>query len=152
MTISFNSNEVQRPVHWTQIGFLAIAVLFNLCLVAQLLTVGLAVFYSPNWWSIHVGLVRGYSGLALLLLGWVFISPFPRKIQMLTVGLTALLILQFTTIHLNRFLPLNVLHPLIGFALFNCSTTLVHRVWRMVFDKSDDVISVEPVSSILIEE
>jgi hypothetical protein len=52
---------------WTQIGFLAIVILFNLCLVAQLLTVGLAVFYDPSWWSIHIWLVRGYSGLITLL-------------------------------------------------------------------------------------
>ncbi len=147
-----HSEPTQPSAGWTHIGFPAIAILFNLCLVAQLLTVGLAVFFSPNWWSIHVGLVRGYSGLALLLLGWVFISPFPRKIQMLTVGLTTLLILQFITIHLNRFLPLNVLHPLIGFALFNASTTLVHRVWRIVLNKSNDLRSAESDPNILVEE
>lgn len=151
MTIDFYSKRTQLSGRWTRIGFLAIAVLFNLCLVAQLLTVGLAVFYSPNWWSVHVGLVRGYSGLALLLLGWAFISPFPRKIQMLTVGLTTLLILQFVTIHLS-FLSLNVLHPIVGFALFNSSTTLIHRVWRMVFNSDDDTSAEPEFAKVLIQE
>lgn len=150
MNIGLHSERTQPSARWTRIGFLAIAVLFNLCLVAQLLTVGLAVFYSPNWWSVHVGLVRGYSSLALLLLGWVFISQFPQKIQMLTVSLTTLLILQFITIHLS-FLSLNVLHSVIGFALFNSSTTLVHRVWRIVFN-SDEVTSAESDPNILVEE
>jgi len=44
MTISSNVSRSR----WLQIGFLAIAILFNLCLVAQLLTVGLAVFYDPT--------------------------------------------------------------------------------------------------------
>jgi hypothetical protein len=134
MTIDFHFFRTPLSEHWTRIGFLAIAVLFNLCLVAQLLTVGLAVFYSPTWWSIHVWLVRGYGGLAVLLLAGLLISPFPRKIQMLTGGLITLLILQFITIYLNHPLPLGVLHPLIGFTLFNSSTTLVHQVWRVVFN------------------
>ncbi len=40
MTTTFSSDNVQVPARWIQIGFLAIAVLFNLCLVAQLLAVG----------------------------------------------------------------------------------------------------------------
>lgn len=152
MTISFHSERTQPSGRWTRIGFLLIAVLFNLCLVAQLLTVGLAVFYSPTWWSIHVWLVRGYSGLAVLLLAGLLISPFPRKIQMLTGGLVTLLILQFITIHLNHPLPLGILHPLIGFTLFSSSTTLVHQVWRVVFNESDAVTFAEPYPSISIKK
>ncbi|WP_138497635.1 DUF6220 domain-containing protein [Nostoc sp. PA-18-2419] len=143
MIIDFHSQRTQLSGRWTRIGFLAIAVLFNLCLVAQLLTVGLAVFYNPTWWSIHVWLVRRYSGLAVLLLAGLLISPFSQKIQMLTGGLVTLLILQFATIHLNFTLPLGVLHPLIGFLLFTSSTTLVHQVWRVVFNESGTVTSAE---------
>jgi hypothetical protein len=48
-----------------------------------------------------------------------------------------LLGLQFLTIHLKSLLPLAVLHPLIGFTLFSISSTLVHRVRRVVFPKPD---------------
>jgi hypothetical protein len=41
-----------------QIGFYAIAVIFNLCLIAQVLTVGVAYFADPIWWEVHVWLVR----------------------------------------------------------------------------------------------
>ena len=135
MTIA--ADAVTSPSkRWTQIGFLAIAVLFNICLAAQLLTVGGAVFYDAKWWSIHVWLVRGYGGLVVLLLAGLFINPFPRKIQTLTASLAILLILQFITIHLNHPLPLGVFHPLIGFSLFTSSTTLVHQVWREVFSSN----------------
>lgn len=100
----------------------------------------------------HVWLVRGYGGLAVLLSVGLLISPFPRKIQMLTGGLVTLLILQFITIHLNHPLPLGVLHPLIGFTLFNSSTTLVHQVWRVVFNESDAVTCAEPYPSISIKK
>lgn len=122
--------------------------LFNLCL-AQLLTVGLAVFYDPTWWSIHVWLVRGYSGLVVLLLAGLLINPFPRKIQILTGSLVTLLILQFATIHLNCPLPLGVLHPLLGFTLFTSSTTLVHQVWRVVFNESDAVQNEDNCISVM---
>jgi hypothetical protein len=133
MNIDLPSEQPQISRSWTQIGFVALAVLFNFCLMAQLLTVGLAVFADSSWWNIHVWLVRGYSGLLVLLLVGLFVNPFPRKIQMLTVGLLILLALQFITGHFNHPLQLGVLHPLIGFSLFTSSTTLVHRSWQMVF-------------------
>jgi Family of unknown function (DUF6220) len=139
MMIDLGSEQAKLPGRWIQKGFLAIAVLFNLCLIAQLLTVGLAVFDDPTWWSIHVLLVRGYSGLVVLLLTGLLIHPFPQKIKMLTASLVALLTLQFITGHLNQSFHLGVLHPLLGFSLFTSSTTLVHKSWHEVFDRADAV-------------
>jgi hypothetical protein len=139
--INLQSEQTQLSGRWVQKGFLAIAVLFNFCLIAQLLTVGLAVFDDPTWWSIHILLVRGYSALAALLLAGLFVNPFPQKIKMLTVGLAILLMLQFITGHLNHLFYLGVIHPLLGFSLFTSSTTLVHRAWHEVFDHSDSVAS-----------
>ncbi|PSB59516.1 DUF6220 domain-containing protein [Chamaesiphon polymorphus] len=135
MTIDLPSDRTQISRSWTQISFLAIAILFNLCLVLQLLTVGLAIFYDSSWWQIHVLLVRGYSGLLVLLLGGLFVTPFPRKIKMLTGSMSILLVLQFITIHTNSPIPLGIIHPLIGFSLFTTSTTLVHRAWRSIRDR-----------------
>jgi Family of unknown function (DUF6220) len=136
MTIDLPSEHTLSR-SWSQISFVAIAILFNFCLMAQLLTVGLAVFYSASWWNIHVWLVRGYGGLVVLLLVGLFINPFPRKINILTGSMAALLVLQFITIHVNRPFPLGIFHPLIGFSLFTSSTTLVHRIWQVVFRDSD---------------
>lgn len=120
-------------------GFYAIAVLFNLCLVVQVLTVGLAYFDSPVWWNTHVWLGRGYSGLSLVLLVWVYWIPMSQRIRMLTLSLPILLGLQFLTIHTQLSLPtsLAIFHPLLGFSLFSASTTLVHRVGHFVFPKKD---------------
>ncbi|MBW4608990.1 MAG: hypothetical protein KME22_17730 [Hassallia sp. WJT32-NPBG1] len=133
MTIDFNFDSVQPSVRKLKIGFYWVATLFNLCLIAQVLTVGLAFFHNPEWWNIHVWLVRGYSGLTAILLLWVFLIEFPRRVQTLTASMAVLLGLQFLTIHLNSPFPLAVLHPLIGFTLFSVSTTLVHRVRQTVF-------------------
>ncbi|WP_404789712.1 DUF6220 domain-containing protein [Altericista sp. CCNU0014] len=54
---------------WRQLGFYGISIAFNLCLVAQVLSVGVSYFNDPTWWAIHVWLVRGYGGLSLVLLG-----------------------------------------------------------------------------------
>jgi hypothetical protein len=132
--IDLHSEQTKLSGHWIQKGFLAIAVVFNFCLIAQLLTVGLAVFDDPTWWNIHVLLVRGYGGLVVLLLAGLLAHPFSQKIKMLTVGLAILLTLQFITGHLNQTLHLGILHPLLGFSLFTSSTTLVHRAWHEVFD------------------
>jgi hypothetical protein len=139
MMIDLHSEQTKLSGRWIQKGFLAIAVLFNLCLMTQLLTVGLAVFDNPTWWNIHIVLVRGYGGLVVLLLAGLFIHPFPQRIKMLTAGLVTLLTLQFITGHLNHPLHLAILHPLLGFLLFTSSTTLVHRSWHEVFDCSDSV-------------
>jgi Family of unknown function (DUF6220) len=137
MVIDLHSEQSKLSGRWVQKGFLAIAALFNLCLIAQLLTVGLAIFDDPTWWNIHILLVRRYSGLVVLLLAELLIHPFPQKIKMLTASLVALLTLQFITGHLNHLFHLGVLHPLLGFSLFTSSTTLVHKSWHEVFDRAD---------------
>ncbi|WP_439344231.1 DUF6220 domain-containing protein [Vacuolonema iberomarrocanum] len=130
-------NSTQSP-HWAVIGFCVVAILFNLCLVAQLLTVGFAHFYNPAWWNIHVHFVRGYSGLSLILLAWVYWIPFPPRIRKLTASLAVLLGLQFLTIHAKTSLPLAIFHPLLGFSLFTASSTLVHRVWRTIWPSKEN--------------
>lgn len=117
------------------IGFYSVAILFNLCLDAQLLTVGLAHFENPSWWQIHVWLVRGYSGLSLVLVAWVYGTSFPRRIRILTVSMPILLGIQFLTIHWHPLflpVPLAIVHPLVGVFLVSVSSTLVHRVWHIV--------------------
>ncbi|MBD2067498.1 hypothetical protein H6F93_08130 [Leptolyngbya sp. FACHB-671] len=130
----------QKTVSWKLLGFFILVVIFNLCLNAQVLTVGLAYFYHPEWWKIHVWLVRGYSSLSLILLVWAYRITLPRRVQSLTASLPVLLGLQFLTIHLKTPIPLAIAHPLIGFTLFSVSTTLVHRVSRFLFPKEDETV------------
>ncbi|TWH54816.1 DUF6220 domain-containing protein [Dulcicalothrix desertica] len=99
MTINLTSNV--QTTNWRQFGFYAMALLLNLCLVAQVLTVGLAYFYNPEWWNIHVFLVHEYSVLVPIMLLWVFISPFPQRVRKLVISTLVLLGLQFITIHLK---------------------------------------------------
>lgn len=135
MTIS---SEIDRtPRHWMQIGFYTISIVFNLCLICQLLTVGVAYFNDPSWWNIHVWLVRGYGGLSLVLLGWSFIAPFSRRIRHLAASLPVLLGLQFASIHLKSPLHLEILHPLIGFTLLYVSSSLVHHLSRTLSSSND---------------
>jgi hypothetical protein len=71
------TSEIDRdrtPTYWVPIGFYTTSIVFNLCLIAQLLTVGVAYFNDPTWWNIHVWLVRGYGGLSLVLWGWSSIA------------------------------------------------------------------------------
>ncbi|MBD2463121.1 hypothetical protein H6G89_18965 [Oscillatoria sp. FACHB-1407] len=137
------SDKTQSSLKPRITGFYAVAVLFNLCLVAQVLTVGLAYFDNPTWWNAHIWLVRGYSGLSLVLLAWVYWIPAPRRVQTLTLSLPILLGLQFLTIHTQLPLPvpLAVLHPLLGFSLFSASSTLVHRVGHILFPAKDENIT-----------
>jgi hypothetical protein len=125
-----NLDVDRQSTYWIKIGFYATAIVFNLCLIAQLLTVGVAYFNDPTWWNIHVWLVRGYGGLSLILLGWAFIASFSNKVRSLTVSLPVLLGVQFASIHLKTPFHLEVLHPLIGFSLFYVSSSLVHSVSR----------------------
>ena len=124
---------------WVKLGFYATSILFNLCLVTQVLTIGVAYFTDPAWWNIHVWLVRGYGGLSLILLAGSLVAPFSDRIRALAVSLPILLGFQFCSIHLKTPLHLEVLHPLIGFTLFYISSSLVQRVSREVFNKSNAV-------------
>lgn len=130
MTTTSETDRAIVGAGWVKWGFYAVSILFNVCLILQVLTVGVAYFTDPTWWTVHVGLVRGYSGLSLILLIGSFMGPFSGRIRALAASLPVLLALQFCTIHLKTPLPLAVLHPLIGFTLFYVSSTLVHRVYR----------------------
>lgn len=134
------NTQIQTSVHWTLMGFFILAIGFNLCLNAQVLTVGLAYFYNPEWWQAHVWLVRGYSGLSLVLLIWAYCITVPRRVRSLTASMPVLLGLQFLTIHLKTSIPLAIVHPLIGFTLFSASTTLVHRVSRFLFPREVETL------------
>ena len=138
-TVSTAIEEPRKP-QLSIVGFYAVAILFNICLSVQVLTAGIAYFENPSWWQAHVWLVRGYSGLSLVLLGWAYTTPFPQRIRILTVSMPILLGLQFLTIHWRPpFLPVSlaVIHPLVGFFLVSVSSALVHRVWRIVSSRQD---------------
>jgi hypothetical protein len=139
MIANLEADRNLATTSWLKRSFYAISILFNVCLIAQVLTVGVAYFSDPGWWNMHVWLVRGYSGLSLVLLAGAWFAPFSNKIRSLAASLPVLLGLQFCTIHLKTPLHLEVLHPLIGFTLFYVSSSLVHRVSRQVFNKSEVV-------------
>jgi hypothetical protein len=127
---------------WSEIGFYALAIVFNLCLVAQVLTVGVAYFTDPSWWQIHVWLVRGYSGLSIVLLGWSLLGRLSSRIRALAVSLPVLLGFQFFSIHVRTPLHLEIFHPLIGFTLLYVSSSLVHRTSRELFPRSAAVTEI----------
>lgn len=137
MTTTSEADRDIAAASWVKLGFYATSILFNICLIVQVLTVGVAYFTDPAWWTIHVWLVRGYGGLSLILLVGSLIAPFSDRVRSLAASLPVLLGLQFCSIHLKTPLHLEVLHPLIGFTLFYVSSSLVHCVSREVFPKSD---------------
>ena len=138
MTTNLENRDI-AATNWIKLSFYTTSIIFNLCLIAQVLTVGVAYFSNPDWWNIHVWLVRGYSGLSLILLVESLIAPFSGRIRGLTASLPVLLGIQFSSIHLNTPLHFEVLHPLIGFVLFYVSSSLVRHLSREVFKKSDAV-------------
>jgi hypothetical protein len=136
------TSEIEHDIaaaNWVKLGFYTTSIIFNVCLIAQILTVGVAYFTDPAWWNIHVWLVRGYSGLSLILLMGTFIAPFSDRVRSLAASLPMLLGIQFCSIHLQTPFHLEVIHPLIGFTLFYISSNLVHRVSRELFNKPDSV-------------
>lgn len=86
MTSTSEIDRDRTPTHWVQIGFYTTSIVFNLCLIAQLLTVGVAYFNDPSWWNIHVWLVRGYGGLSFILWGWSSIAPWSIALQLRTIA------------------------------------------------------------------
>lgn len=130
----------EKRLHLKIISFFVLAVLLQLCLTAQILTVGLAYFHNSTWWVTHILFVRGYSILSLILCVWAFVIPLPKRIRIFAGSLPILLRAQYLTVHINLQIPfpLAIFHPLIGFTLFFTAITLVHRVSRMLFSHSDD--------------
>lgn len=138
------SSIIGRPFSFGKqsfkIIFLIGIIIFVVCLLLQLFTVGMSVFINPSWWATHTQFAHVIGSLALILLPVAFLGRFPKTIWGLTGLINTLLFVQFATIHLSVLPGLSlssVLHPVNAFFLLWAATITARKTWQIVVSSSD---------------
>ncbi|TYQ31126.1 hypothetical protein [Pseudanabaena sp. UWO310] len=54
MTTTAATDRAIAAANWLKLGFYTTSIIFNICLIAQVLTVGVAYFTNSKWWNIPV--------------------------------------------------------------------------------------------------
>lgn len=111
--------------------------LFIACLLIQLLTVGMAVFVNPSWWTNHNLFSHFIGVLGLLLFLVTLFGRFPRTIVMLTGLMNVLFFVQGSTANLVRFPQLALgaaFHPVNALLLFWIAMAIARKTQCLLVD------------------
>ena len=118
--------NTSKTMQLSRISFGVIAWIFTICIIAQVLLTGLALFINPINWSYHVSFARFIFFLPFVMAILAYFAKFQKKIIWRSIGLFGMVIgLFFTAAISARFTIIGALHPVIALILFwNCIKVL----------------------------
>lgn len=119
------------PRRATWYAFLGLAVIFTLCVAAQVFIAGLAVFVAPAHWAQHTTFVHIFEFVPLLMLAVSAAGRLPVRLRWLSAALFALVYAQYFTANIRGLAPLlAALHPVVALAIFWLSAHVVQEARR----------------------
>lgn len=125
------SSSTNRRVPWTRQVFLALAVLFALCVATQVFLAGLAVFVTPVHWAQHTSFVHIFEFVPLIMLILSVVGRLPARLRWMSGGLFLLTYAQYFTANIRGQLPyVSALHPVVALLIFWLSLRAVQEARR----------------------
>lgn len=112
-------------------GYLALAVFFIICAIAQIYIAGMAVFIDPANWSLHTTFVHAFVPMLMLLLVLAFIGRLPRSLKVAPIGLFLLITIQYATATMYGSL-VAAIHPVNAVVIFLVSALAAKRTWEQI--------------------
>jgi hypothetical protein len=111
-----------------RIIYLALAWVFLLCILAQVVIAGMATFTDPSDWELHVAFVKGFAMVPLAMFLLTFVGRISGRNRWISLALFGLIVFQFLSVQVFSSIPaISALHPLIALLLFWGSITTVKR-------------------------
>lgn len=108
-----------QTVRVWRIVFVALAWIFLACISVQVFIAGMATFSDSGKWELHKWFIRFFAILPLLMFLLTFPATMKGRLRWGSLGLFALIILQFLTIKWNTpEFAIATLHPVIAAILF----------------------------------
>lgn len=112
-------------------AFLGLAVIFTLCVAAQVFIAGLAVFVTPVHWARHTAFVHIFEFVPLLMLVVGAVGRLPARLRWRSAALFALVYAQYVTANIGGIMPLvAALHPVVALIIFWLSAQVVQETRR----------------------
>lgn len=114
--------------------FLCVAVLFVVCVTAQIFIAGLAIFTDSSYWHSHIVFVRIFELFPILMLILAFMGKLPVFLRWMCLLTLVMIFAQYFTAH---FEGAGALHPVIAAVLFWVSIVVAVHAKRNVFPKKE---------------
>ncbi|WP_239615055.1 DUF6220 domain-containing protein [Cohnella mopanensis] len=112
-----------------RIIYLALAWVFLICIMAQVVIAGMATFSDPVHWELHTAFVKGFAIIPLAMFVLTFVGNIRGKKRWVSLALFGMIVAQFLTVQVfSTVAAITALHPLIALLLFWGSITTVKRL------------------------
>lgn len=119
------------PARATWYAFLGLAVVFALCVAAQVFIAGLAVFVTPVHWAQHTAFIHIFEFVPLLMLIVSAAGRLPVRLRWLSAALFALVYAQYFTANIGGLVPLlAALHPVVALVIFWLAVHVIQEARR----------------------
>ncbi|MEI3614970.1 DUF6220 domain-containing protein [Pseudogracilibacillus sp. SO30301A] len=115
-------------VHQSRQVFLILAWIYAICIVAQTLIAGMAVFNNYAYWEYHTTFVIWFQFIPIIMLILAFTGQLSKKIRWQVVGLFLLIVpLQYVSVHVP---VIGAVHPVVPLILFWLILLIIKQVKR----------------------
>ncbi len=110
-----------------------LAISFLVCIVLQVFFAGAALFSNSSIWKIHTTFVDFFAVIPLVMFLISFIGGIRGRLRWISLGLYALNVFQYMTIHVFSNMDIiAALHPIVALLLFSGSLYVLKRSWSWV--------------------
>jgi len=106
--------------------------LFTLFVLLQVFFAGLAVFYTPVYWTWHITLVHVFEWIPLFLIVFSLLGRMSAWARLSSIGLFLLLIGQYVTANTREVPFISALHPVNALMIFLIAILATYSSWREV--------------------
>ena len=120
-----------------RLSYFILAILFTLCILAQIYLAGMAVFMSPVNWAKHIMFVHLFGfNLPVLMLIFAFVGALPRWAYWHLFGFLVSIFLMYFTANIRAVIPwVGPMHAVFACILFVLSSITVLKTWKIIFNK-----------------
>lgn len=137
------NNKVSRGLGYASKIYALLAIIFVICVAAQVFLAGLAIFVHPDHWLRHTGFVHLFEFIPVLMFILSFIGRMPRWAVGQSAALFGVIFAMYFTANITPVLPwAAALHPVLAIFLFWSSVRLAGTSWKLAFHSQQDKESV----------
>lgn len=119
-----------------RIIYFTLAIVFTLCIIAQVFFAGMAIFLNTGAWMKHIMFVHLFGfNVPFLMFIFAVIGAMPRWAYWQLFGVLVSIFLMYFTANIKVILPwMGALHPVIGILLFVLSYSIVLKSWNLIME------------------
>lgn len=110
--------------------FAIIAWLFAVCVIVQVFIAGMAIFIDADHWRLHVHFIHIFEWLPIIMFILTFIGSIPSALRWQSLGLFALIFIQYATANMGSVGVLPAFHTVIALIMFSWSIAIARRALK----------------------